>query len=167
MINLVLGQVIGIIGKIATFISYQVNTKRQVLFIQTVATLLTCISYFFLGATSGFALNIVCIVRNVLFYYQKSSSKANRFTAFALAVIMVVLGVFSWQGIVSLLIIIALAVNTVFLSLPKPQTLRKSIIFTSTLILIYNIFVFSIGGIINESIAIISSIIGIIRFKKR
>ncbi len=167
MLNLVIGQAIGIVGTIATFISYQVNTKRQVLFIQTLATLLTCVSYFFLGATSGFALNIVCVVRNVLFYYQKGSSKANTITAVILAVIMVVLGAFSWQGIVSLLIIIALAVNTIFLSLPKPQTLRKSIIFTSSLILIYNVFVFSIGGIINESIAIISSIIGIIRFKKR
>jgi hypothetical protein len=32
---------------------------------------------------------------------------------------------------------------------------------------LYNVFVFSIGGIINEGLAIVSSIIGIIRYKKR
>ena len=135
--------------------------------IQTLATLLTCISYFFLGAKSGFLLNIVCIIRNVIFYFQKGKSTKNTITAICLAIVMVILGVFSWQGAVSLLIIVALSVNTVFLSLPNPQTLRKSIIVTSSLILLYNVFVFSIGGIINEGLAIVSSIIGIIRYKKR
>jgi hypothetical protein len=34
------------------------------------------------------------------------------------------------------------------------------------MVLIYNIFVFSIGGITNEAVAIVSSIVGIIRFRK-
>ena len=76
------------------------------------------------------------------------------------------LGVLSWQGPISLLIIIALAVNTVFLSFGNPQLLRYSILFTSTAILIYNVYVFTIGGIANEAVAIISSVVGIIRFKK-
>ncbi len=76
------------------------------------------------------------------------------------------LGALSWQGAESLLIIIALAVNTVFLSFGRPQLLRYSILFTSSAILIYNVLVFTVGGIANEAIAITSSVIGIIRFKK-
>ena len=34
------------------------------------------------------------------------------------------------------------------------------------MVLIYNVFVFSIGGITNEAVAIVSSIVGIIRFRK-
>jgi hypothetical protein len=34
------------------------------------------------------------------------------------------------------------------------------------MILIYNIYVFTIGGMLNESIAIGSSLIGILRFRK-
>lgn len=34
------------------------------------------------------------------------------------------------------------------------------------MVLIYNVFVFSIGGIANEALAIISSIIGLVRFYK-
>ena len=166
MNDLIIGQILGIIATIATVLSYQANTKRGVLIIQTVSTSFTCLSYLFLGATSGLVLNFVCIIRNFIYYRLKEGTRANLIAAYTLAGIMVVLGAFSWQGWYSLLMIVALPVNTVCLSYGKPQLLRKSILFTCTLILIYNLFVFSIGGIANETLAIVSSVIGIIRFRK-
>ena len=61
----ILGQVLGIIATLITALSYQANDKRRLLFIQSIAILFTCSSYFLLGATSGFALNIACLARNV------------------------------------------------------------------------------------------------------
>ena len=81
-------------------------------------------------------------------------------------IIMGVVGILSWQGIMSLLIIIALIANTFFVCLGNPQRLRYSILVTSTMVLIYNIFFFAIGGILYEGLAIISSAIGILRFRK-
>lgn len=166
MNDLIIGQILGIIATVATVLSYQANTKRGVLIIQTVSTAFTCLSYLFLGATSGLVLNFVCIIRNFIYYRLKEGTRANLIAAYTLAGIMVVLGALSWQGWYSLLMIVALPVNTVCLSYGKPQLLRKSILFTCTLILIYNLFVFSIGGIANETLAIVSSVIGIIRFRK-
>ena len=162
----ILGQIIGILATVITALSYQMNTKKSLLLTQSLATALTCISYLFLGASAGFALNIVCLVRNGCFYYLKEGQKPIYISTAILATAMVVLGAFSWQGPISLLMIIALAVNTVFLSLGKPQILRYSILLTSSMILIYNIYVFTIGGMLNESIAIGSSLIGILRFRK-
>ena len=162
----ILGQIIGILATVITALSYQMNTKKSLLLTQSLATALTCISYLFLGASAGFALNIVCLVRNGCFYYLKEGQTPIYISTVILAAAMVVLGAFSWQGPISLLMIIALAVNTVFLSLGKPQILRYSILLTSSMILIYNIYVFTIGGILNESIAIGSSLIGILRFRK-
>ena len=164
--NQIIGQSLGIIATIITFISYQVNTKSKLLIIQTTATLCTCLSFLFLGASTGFALNIVCIVRNVAFYFQKDKSVVHTVTAIALSVAMIVLGIFSWQGPVSLLIMIALAANTLFMATGNPQLLRKSVIVTCSMILVYNAIVFSIGGMANEGISIVSSIIGIVRFRK-
>ena len=164
--NEIIGQILGIVATIITFASYQVNTKSRLLIIQTTATLCTCLSFLFLGASTGFALNIVCIIRNVAFYFQKDRSTVHTVTAVALSLTMIVLGIFSWQGPVSLLIMIALAANTLFMATGNPQLLRKSVIVTSGLILVYNAIVFSIGGMTNEGISIVSSIIGIIRFKK-
>lgn len=161
-----LGQILGVLATIITGISYQMNTKRSLLLVQTAATACTCLAYLFLGAASGFMLNIVCIVRNVVFYFQKDSGKSHMTPAIMLAAVMVVLGSLSWQGAVSLLIIIALAANTLFLSFGDPQLLRKSILGTSSLVLLYNIFVFSLGGIANESLAIVSSVVGILRYRK-
>lgn len=165
MTNEIIGQILGIIAPIITFVSYQVNSKKKLLVLQTAATLSTCLSYMFLGASSGFALNIVCIIRNIVFFFfRDSKSKMNMISACILAVIMGGLGFLSWEGPISLLVIIALAANTIFMSFGDAQLLRKSVICTSSMILIYNIFVFSLGGIINESVAIVASIIGIITF---
>lgn len=166
MRNEIIGQVLGIFATVITFLSYQMNTKRSLLAVQTAATLCTCLAYLFLGATSGFALNIVCVTRNVVFYFTKKGTRLNYISTALLAAAMIILGALSWQGYVSLLIIVALALNTVFMSLGDPQVLRKSVVFTSTLVLIYNCFVFSIGGIANEGVSIVSSVIGIIRFYK-
>ena len=165
MLNIIIGQALSIIATIITFLSYQVNNKKQLLITQTVATSFTCIAYFFLGASSGMLLNIVCIVRNIAFYVHKDNKRANGISSYCLAAVMVLLGALSWESWYSLLIIVALAANTVILSYGNPQLLRKSILVTSSMILVYNCFVFSLGGIANEGLSIISSIIGIIRFR--
>lgn len=162
----IIGQALGIIGTILTFVSYQARTKRSLLIIQSSATLCICISYLLLGASSGFALNIVCLTRNAIFYMQKERTRAAYVSAGILALVMTVVGSLSWEDWYSLLLIAALAANTIFISLGDNQLLRKSILVTSTMVLIYNVFVFSIGGITNEAVAIISSIVGIIRFRK-
>ena len=164
--KLIIGQILGIVAPIITFVSYQVNSKKKLLILQTAATLSTCLSYMFLGADSGFALNIVCIIRNIAFFFQDSKSKMNMISAVILAAVMGGLGILSWEGPISLLVILALAANTIFMSFGDAQLLRQSVICTSSMILIYNIFVFSIGGMINESVAIVASIIGIITFVK-
>ncbi len=162
----IIGQALGIIGTILTFVSYQAKTKRSLLIIQSSATLCICISYLLLGATAGFALTVVSLVRNAIFYMQKEKTRAAYVSAGILALVMTVVGFFSWEGWYSLILIVALAANTIFISLGDNQLLRKSILVTSTMVLIYNVFVFSIGGITNEAVAIVSSIVGIIRFRK-
>ena len=163
----IIGQVFGIAATVITFISYQMNTKKTLLITQSLATVCTCLSFLFLGAATGFALNVVCLIRNGVFYLVDLKSKLYYPSVVVLTIAMVCVGALSWQGWLSLLVIIALAVNTVFLSLGNPQMLRKSIPVTSTMVLIYNVSVFSIGGIVSEAISIVSSVIGLIRYKKK
>ena len=162
----IIGQTLGIFAPILTTFSYQINTKRRLLIVQSIATLCVCISFLLLGATSGFVLNVVCLTRNVAYFFLNEKSKRNYVFAGFFAMLMIPLGILSWQGPISLLMIVALAINTVFMSFGVPQLLRKSILLTSTMVLIYSFYVFSIGSILNEGLAIISSIIGIIRFRK-
>ena len=166
-ISFYIGQGLGILATLITLLSYQTNRNRRLLALQTAATLSNGLSYLFLQAYSGFALNLLCIVRNLIYYRQKPKTTVNRLSAVLLSLGMILLGLYSWQGPASLLIMSALAINTVFMSFGSPQLLRKSILLTSILILVYNVIVFSLGGIANESVALISSVIGIIRFRSQ
>ena len=165
--NEIIGQILGILATVLTGISYQANDKKRLLMIQSAATLSTCLGYLFLGAYSGFALNIVCLLRNGTFFFLKKESRAYRAAAIALSALMVGVGCLSWQGWASLLIIVALALNTLFMAFGSAQTLRYSVLCTSSLVLAYNIVVFTVGGVLNEGLAIASSLVGILRFRKR
>ena len=161
-----IGQGLGLFATALTALSYQMNTKRTLLLVQSAATLATCVSYFFLGAFSGFALNIICLVRNLVYFFMKEGTRPMYVATALLTAAMVGVGILSWQGPLSLLILVALAVNTVFLSFGKPQLLRWSILGTSSMVLAYNVVVFTVGGILNEGIAIVSSVVGILRFRR-
>ena len=159
-----LGQILGIVATLIITSAYQANTKKGLLMIQTPGIAVLCISYLLLGASSGFALNVVCVLRNLGCYFVKEKTKPYYAMTGALMVIMGVMGILSWEGPVSLILIAALVANTFFIALGKPQILRYSIIVTSTLCLIYNIVVFSVGGILLEAISVVSAIVGSIRF---
>lgn len=162
----IIGQIFGIATTILSAISYQANTKKKLLILSSLAVGCICISYLLLGAYSGFALNVICLIRNVCFYFIKEKTKTYYIVTGLLITAICVVGALSWQGPISLLIIIALAINTYFISLGKPQLLRYSLLLTCTMVLIYDIVYLSIGGIANESISTVSAIIGIIRYFK-
>lgn len=169
MPQLIIGQILGIVAPIVTFISYQANSKNKLLLLQTAANVAICISYLLLGASSGFALNIVGTIRNMTFFFLDPKSRTNRICAVILALAMGGAGLLSWEGPISLVLMVALMANTIFMSFGDPQLLRKSVIGTSSLILIYNLLMAhpTIGGIMNESIAIVASIIGVLIYRKK
>ena len=82
-----------------------------------------------------------------------------------LALCLAVVSIFSWEGIHSLLITLGLVVNTICMGVFNTKTFRKTILISSSLILIYNIFASSYSGILSESISLVSVIIGIIRYR--
>ena len=161
-----IGQALGIIAVLIGFVSYQMKTARMILIIQIIMSVVFCFHYLLIGATSALALNIFGIICKFIYCYRDKMGFSGKICPVVLAFVMGIAGALSWQGYYSLFIIVGLLVNTLFLSSKNAQTIRKSILFTSPLVIIYNIFVLSIGGIVYESIAIISALIGIIRYSK-
>lgn len=163
----ILGQIFGIIAVILGFISYQMNSQKKILIAQTATALTFCIHYLLIGATSGLVMNILAIFRNLAYYHRDKKIFSGKKCPIFFAVVMGIAGILSWQDYYSIFVVLGLVINTLCFSLPNPQDIRKSILVTSPLVLIYDIFVLSIGGAIYESVAIISSIIGIIAHNKK
>ena len=166
MIQELWGQILGIAATLVVTLGYQANTKKGLLMIQTPGVVVLCVSYLLLGAISGFALNIACVLRNVCCIFIKEKSKGYYVMTGVLMCLLGALGFLSWEGYISLLLIVALIANTFFVALGKPQILRYSLIITSSMCLVYNILlpIPSIGGILLESITIVSAVVGILRF---
>lgn len=159
-----IGHILGFISVALFFYSYQCTEKRKLVAVQTIATALSCIQYLLIGAFSGFALNCVCIIRNFAFYYRDKKQSTDLTLPLLFSFCMAIASVFSWEGIHSLLITAGLVVNTMCMGIFDAKDFRKTILISSSLILVYNIFAFSYSGILSESISLISVVIGIIRY---
>lgn len=162
----IIGQVISVIAVIVSFITYQMKSSRAIFATLSIATGISCIAYALLGGTVALVLNLFSIVRNICYYNKDKKILSSKALPVVLALIMGVMSIFAWEGWHSTFFVVGLMLNTLAMGYFGPQNLRKSILLTSSLIMIYNLFIPSIGGTINELVAISSSIIGLIRYRK-
>lgn len=160
------GQIISIVAVIVSFITYQMKSSRAIFVTLSIATGISCIAYAMLGGTVALVLNLFSIVRNICYCYKDKKILSSKAVPVVLALIMGVLSIFTWEGAYSAFFVVGIMLNTLAMGYFGPQNLRKSILLTSSLILIYNLFIPSIGGTINEMVAITSAVIGLIRYRK-
>lgn len=161
----VIAQALGLLGVLFTILTYQMNTNKKVLFMLGISAVCFCLNYLLLGAYPGAVLNAIAILRNVIFANRDKKYLSGYHVPILLALLMALGGALTWQGPASLLVIVALILNTLALGMGKPMLLRWSILITSPIVLCYNCIVFTIGGILNECLAIGSSIVGIMRYR--
>ena len=162
----IIGQIISVIAVIITFVTYQMKSTRQIFIVNAVATGVSCIAYAMLGGITALGLNIMCIIRNICYMYKDKHKHCSVIVPALLSLIMAIMSAFLWEGYHSIFFVVGITLNTLAMGYCNPQDLRKSILLTSTLILIHNLFIPSIGGTINEVVAIVSSAIGLVRHRK-
>ena len=162
-----IGQAFGVLAVILGFVSFQVRTQKMLLLCQTFTALTFVIHYFLIGAWSGMALNMVAMARNLVYARRDLKIFSGKYWPIIFTVVMGISGLFSWQDWYSVLAILGLVINSLCMSFKDPQNIRKSILVTSPMVLVYNAFAFSVGGMIYESVAIVSAVLGLIRFKKQ
>ena len=161
-----IGQGFGILAVLLGFISFQAETRKKLLLTQCAISIVFLVHYLLIGAYSGMALNCISLIRNSVYCRRNSKGKMGLFWPIFFAVVMAVVGVLTWEAWYSVFVLLGLVINTVCMAFPDAQKVRKSILVTSPLVLTYDAFVLSVGGIVYESVAILSSLIGILRNRK-
>ncbi len=166
-----IAQALGVIAIILGFINYIVKTRGQVLFVNSATTVCFVLHYLCLGAWAGMALNFVAFIRNIVYYYAGKNGRVSKVLSIAFTVIMGAMGItvslIAKEGWYFIFSVVALMINSFAMSFSNPTNIRKSILITSPMVIVYDCFVFSVGGAVYESVAIISAIIGLIRYKKK
>lgn len=161
-----IGQAFGVIAVILGFITYQMKSPKALLVVNMITCAVFCVHYLLIGAISGFALNAVGMLRNVVYTNRHKKVFASPVWPFVFAAIMLIAGILTWQDWRSVLMICGLVINTLALSMKNAQHIRWSLLVSCPLVLVYNALLHSYGGTVFEGMSIISAIIGIVRFRK-
>ena len=161
-----IGQLFGIAAIILGFVSYQMKTQRGLLFVQISVAVMFCIHYLLIGAYSGMAMNAVCIVRNLIYDVQARKGSKSKVIPIIFVIIQCAMCLLTWEAWYSVFVLLGIGINTYCMSFSNPQNVRKSIFITSPMVLTYDIFAGSVGGVIYESVVIISSFIGVLKNRR-
>ena len=165
-LTMLIGQALGIVAVILGFITYQMRSQKALLVVNMITCAVFCAHYLLIGAISGFALNAVGFVRNIVYTNRDKKLFASPVWPYVFGAVMLLAGILTWQDWRSVLMVCALVINSLALSLKNPQHIRFSLLITCPLVLIYDLLLHSYGGMVYEGMSIVSSLIGIYRFRK-
>ncbi len=159
-------QALGFIGVLFFLISYQVRANRRLFLLQTLGCLTFCIQFALLGAFSGCLSLMINITRNtMLIGYERSKIVRWKGWVAVFSVLCIVSTVFTWNGLISLLPLLGTIITTAACWTNNAKNIRiANLCSNSPCMLLYDIFIHSWGGVLNESITIMSIIISIHRF---
>ena len=162
-----LGQIISIAGMILTVSSFQLKTRKKILLFQTLGSSLWLISYLLLGTWAGVYINLVFLIRNVIFYFRQDKKWAQSIAWLPImAAACIAAGVIGYKTPWDLLPVVGAVIGTFSMYMSNENMLRVLKLGESPCWLIYNSSIPNIGGIICEVCSLTSLIVGLIRYRK-
>ena len=147
-------------------ISYLQKNRNKVLILNIIVDILHIVAMCLLKGYSGAAMGLVSLYRDIflLIYSRKKNSKNRDIFILITSVILIIIFSFvTYNGIFSMLSIVATLITTFAIWQKNVKYYKFFGIISSLLWILYNVFVFSVVGIVLESIILIFSIIGYIK----
>lgn len=162
--TLIIGNIIGLIGSIAMVIGGNIKDKSKSLTAQTMQLLFLSISNLVLGSIPGFIINLISVIRNIL-------SNCNKLNKIAITIIILLSTILTIKynnlGIIGYLPLINNTIFIIFMNTKNDINFKLLTILYMILWLIHNIYIKAYTTSIFNTITLISSIIAIIRIKKK
>lgn len=159
----IIGQGLGVVAVVLGFFSYQMKTPKKLLTFEIIGAFVFAAHYLFIGAPTAMALNLLSAVQCIFYYLRNKKGSKSKVIPICFTVLIVAVGILTWEGWYSSFIVTGLAVYSVAIALPDAQMIRFAMFIKNPLCLAYNAIVLSIGGIVYECTVFISSIIGTVR----
>ena len=184
-------QVIGFLGIAINLIAVQFNTHGKIVALKTAGSFMFGLQYFLLGAYTGVVMEFIGWIRNLTFIYLVKKNKPTKWWIVFFSFITVILGVstilLTWESSIksvawltadfkvatiltvgiSIISIVAKVLSTVAYGVSDPHKIRMLNYPTSSCWFVYNFVAFSLAGMINEVMTIISLTIAEIRYSKK
>ena len=160
-----LSQVIVFAAYVTLGVTYFVRTKKAVLIYMTVAGGLFLTHYVLLAAWTAVAVNGVCVLRNLWFYYNDRTNKNHEYISlFTCIALLLGFSLVTYATPWDLLSLVAGVATTWGVWQKNVQIYRYTMIFNSACWITYNIYLGSIFAIIGEIALLVSNIISLTIF---
>lgn len=164
----IISQVITVIYFAILSLSYLLKDRNKILTANFVAHIGQATAMAMLNGYTGAAMSVIMILRDLTLLIQENkkskgkeiNKKLDLIILIVTFVLIIALTIFTYNGPLSLLSVVATLVTTFSLWQKDIRTYKILGMIAGILWLAYNIFIMSIMGIILETILIISSIIG-------
>ncbi len=169
-----IAQVLGIGGLLFSVFSFQKNTHKGIMAMQMAAGVFFTANLFMLGAYTGALLNAIAVFRAIVLYNREKEwvKKASHGWLILFCVLFLTVGAVStflrwedkWNGYIALIPAVAMVINTFSFAAKRPMQVRSTILLSSPLWLYYDFINGSVGGYVNETLVILSAVIGLLRY---
>lgn len=173
----IIAQGIGILAMVFNILSYQGKKQKTVIALQLIGGALFAVNFWMIGAKIGGILNVIAVIRAVLFLFKDKVKADSIFwlIGFILSYITVYVLTFTvfgteltpWHLVRELLPVVGMTALSVGFRLKDAAGIRKCGLISSPAWLIYNIAVGSWGAIVCESLTLISIVVGMFRHDKK
>lgn len=172
----IIAQILGLIGMTMNILSYQGKRQRTVILMQLVGASFFTANMLLLDAYSGAILNFLGIIRALVYANKEKIRNMTPWTVgfmvcYALSYGAVFLifhkPVTALNLLIELLPTSGMVVSTIAFTRKNAADIRKFAWYVSPAWLIYDIIVFSVGGIVCEAISILSILTATLRLDRK
>ena len=168
LIVTIIAQIFGVGAMVSLFLIYQQKSRKNLITCKLSADIFWSLHYLCLGAYGGIVPNAVGIFRELVFIQRDKRKWADKiYIPIFFILLNWCIGALTFKQPINIIPIVASTFVTVSLWLRKPKLTKMISIPVSLAFLVYDIFVGSYIGVVNESIAIVSIIINMIKERKK
>lgn len=157
-------QFVGIVGLVVSLCVFQCKKYHTLMFTRIASEIIFAFQYFLLHSYSGMATNLLSVGTNLIYTDRVRKRKPTLSCQITFSLLFTVVGILTWHGWVSILVIASKLLSTISYGTQSPKLIRYASSITYPLWLVYDIAAGSIGGIICDIIGWISLFVGIYRF---
>lgn len=163
----ILSQILIILTYVFLCSTYFLKSKKKILVFCTISYLLQFFSFILLKGYTGASMDVVAVIRNILFLKDEKKEKGNILLLLFIILLIIIVTIFTYNGILSLLSVIATIMFSYSVWQKNTKVYKIIGMPISMLWLSYYIYVKSLFGAILEGILLMCTIIGYILEKKK
>lgn len=177
MSNVLIAQIVGLFAMAFNVLSYQQKKQRDVIAFQLGGSILFSVNYLMLGAVVGGILNVVAIIRALVFLNREKTNANNPLWLYGFVTVYLISYVLTFTVfgkeatvfnlVLEFLPIVAMTATTVGFHLDNATAIRRSGLISSPSWMLYDLVSLNVGAILCELLSLSSIFIGMSRFDRK